>query len=157
MTESEKHLQNRQWLLSVLAEEIFGPDSRLCTSNITRLGKPTIIKYEDTLNFESWEEYNKLYSTESEKSPSSDEQNLQPIIKEEAPLKKFGLGILYPSTNYDNAKDEQPDDKDTVEQSSIGTLNERDPDEFERDEETEKSQKELFKRAEKIIQIVKTN
>ena len=157
MIESEKHLENRQWLLSVLAEEIFGPDSRLCTSNISRLEKPTIIKYEDTLNFESWEEYNKLYCTESEKTPSSDEQNLQPIIKEEAPLKKFGLGILYPSTNYDNAKDEQPDDKDTVEQSSIGTLNERDPDEFERDEETEKSQKKLLERAERFAEYSKRN
>ena len=65
MNESEKHLQNRQWLVSMLAEEIFGPNSRLCTSSQNLLQDPTVIKYDDILNFEDWEDYNKLYFTES--------------------------------------------------------------------------------------------
>ena len=111
-------------MLSVLAEEIFGPGNRLCQSKFTHFPDATIIKADDTLNFETWEEYNKIYCTECEDPIDSSNKSLQPIIKEESPLKKFGLGILYPSTDFEDTKDEQPNDEGATEESGIGMLSE---------------------------------
>ena len=97
-----------------------------------------------------WEEYNKIYCTECEDPTDSSKKSLQPIIKEEAPLKKFGLGILYPSTDFEDAKDEQPDEKDAAEESAIGMQSETDPEEFPTSDQEEKNKKVLLDRAEKL-------
>ena len=107
------HLSNRDRLVSALAGEIFGPNSRWEDSDSQLYLESQTLQTDQPIRFQSWDEYNKRYKSDRKGGE---------ILKEEGPSKKYGLGILSPELERDQLLEqaEQPADTEVADEASIG-------------------------------------
>jgi hypothetical protein len=111
----EKHLQHRRWMSSALVREIFGPGGRYATWPDNLYAEAVPINITQGHVFETWDDYNKRYTEEG----SGNE-----IIKDEAPSRRYGVGILFPEEEAAEIKEaeEIPADSDAAAEGSAGMV-----------------------------------
>ena len=94
------HLKNRQWIASSLVREIFGPGGLYegwCADHYSP--EVPIDVDADTLDFETRDSYNARHVVNGSQ---------QEILKDEAPSKRYGVGILFPAGDAAGEFEGQP-------------------------------------------------
>ena len=87
MTNQKTHLKNRDLMIGSLISEIFGPDDRIQQNMDNFLKEPVPLDMQGQVSFASWDEYNKNHVVAGSR---------QEILKNESPMEKYGMGILFP-------------------------------------------------------------
>jgi hypothetical protein len=103
------HLKNRQWIASSLVREIFGPGGLYegwCADHYSP--EVPIDVDADSLDFDTWDSYNTRHVVKGSQ---------QEILKDEAPSKHYGVGILFPAGD---AAGECPAEIDAVAEGIAG-------------------------------------
>jgi hypothetical protein len=81
------HLSNRDWIVSALAGEIFGPGGRFKEFKNDLYAPAVELEPRTGQIFEGWDEYNARYVHAGDR---------EEILKEEAPSRRYGVGLLFP-------------------------------------------------------------
>lgn len=114
----QNHLKNREWVAAALAGEIFGPGGRYADWKNDLYGADTEIDINDGHVFPSWEAHNARHVHAG---------TLQEILKDEGPLRRYGVGILYPKEEEeesDGEKEQTPEDGDAAAEAASGVWRE---------------------------------
>ena len=99
-------------MASTLAREIFGPGGKYAEKCDDYYSKATEITPTPNYMFPNWDEYNKRHI---------DGETCQEILKNEAPTRRYGVGILFPSDVSETQDTEKtPDESDAVVEGSSG-------------------------------------
>jgi hypothetical protein len=102
MTSStHKHITNRRKLLAAIAGEIFGPGSSFDEGDATLLTGAKEFDVNGRIEFPGWSEYSAVRPVVLGTG--------QEILKDERPLGRYGLGVLFPEVEGDN--EALPDDE----------------------------------------------
>lgn len=114
----EDHLKNRQWMVAALAGEIYGPGGRYSGWQNELYKQPEEIAVTDGYVFPSWDEYNLKRHVQA----GSKEE----ILKEEAPTKRYGVGLLFPDEAPldDTNETSLSEDSDAALEAASGVLDE---------------------------------
>jgi len=107
---NDTHLENREWMVSALCGEIFGPGGACEGWKNDLYGKAEELPVQPFYSFESkwaWEDFKRVRHVEAGTGNE--------VLKEVPPSKHYGVGILFPETPEDrrlassNAPDEAAD------------------------------------------------
>jgi hypothetical protein len=120
---SDKHLENRDWLVAALCGEVFGPGGICGGWKNDLYGRAEPLATQEKLpswHFDSWKEWNDFKRKRQVDALTGEE-----IIKDELPSNRYGVGILFPATAEDDAADANEKDNGmseaaSAEQGSIG-------------------------------------
>ena len=112
------HLKNRQWMVASLAGEIFGPGGRFEDWKNDLYGEAIEIDIKAGHVFDSWEDYRKRYVHIGDR---------EEILKEEGPLRQYGVGILFPHDGKE-ADAAAPTEDQVADESALGRLSEESDD-----------------------------
>jgi len=108
------HLGNREWMAAALAGEVFGPGGRFDGWKNDLYCEASKISVSPSQIFASWDEYNRRYV---------DLDTGEEILKDESPSKKYGVGLLYPDDDAEEAvgeAEDQPAPDAVLEEVSLG-------------------------------------
>jgi len=99
----DTHIKNRTKLLAAIAGEIFGPGSSFdCTGDSFKTGAKEF-DIDGAISFSSWDDYSAVRPIVKGTG--------EEILKDERPLGRYGLGILFPEVDgqiqSDNAEDDE--------------------------------------------------
>lgn len=119
------HLENREWMVASLVEEIFGPGGQFSSYTNDLYGAITSIEIKEGYVFESREEYEKKHIQQS---------TGQEILTGTTPTRQYGIGILHPILS-----DSTLQTQSVVEEVDISTSEEQE------DEIADKYKKEIIK------------
>ncbi len=108
----EEHLENREWMVASLSGEIFGPGGRFQGWKNDLYAESPEIDLQPEHVFENWEDYNRRYV----QALSREE-----ILKEESPLRHYGVGILFPDDERALGS-EVPDESEVSAEAASGAL-----------------------------------
>lgn len=145
---SDQHLKNREWMVASLAGEIFGPGGRFEGWKNDLYSEATEIDIKHNHIFPTWNDYNKRYIQADTK---------QEILKEEGPLRHYGVGILFPdevvpaALGADRNESEADEEASAAEEAAIGTVSDDDDQAPESEDEPKvKSEQKLRENAAKL-------
>lgn len=118
MTVTKQHIKDRAWVKESLINEIYGPKNYDVLREYQNFDE---IELCNGFEFNGWDDYNKIHY---------DRKSKEEILKEEPPIEKFGVGILYPkivesSTNESDELEENYGSSENKEDDSKELLNQK--------------------------------
>lgn len=106
-----EHIRYREWMGAALIGEIFGPSIRHRNWKQDLYDEAVPIEPAANMQFASWDDYGRRLV---------DKDSGQEILKDEAPSKRYGVGLLYPRESEDAALDEAPSEQTVAQEASAG-------------------------------------
>jgi hypothetical protein len=121
---SDTHLKNREWMVSALCGEIFGPGGACDGWKNDLYGEAEELSQQAVYSFESrwaWEDFKRVRHVEA--------GTRQEVLKDVPPSKHYGVGILFPETPEDkrsSGSDASNETADTAiaQEASMGVADE---------------------------------
>jgi len=148
---SDQHLKNREWMVASLAGEIFGPGGRFEGWKNDLYSEATEIDIKHNHIFATWDDYNKRYIQADTK---------QEILKEEGPLRHYGVGILFPNEEHavgsGAGHDSEVADEEmtAAEEAAVGVVSKDDNEASNNEEHSPKFEQDLRAKAVKLGEVL---
>jgi hypothetical protein len=109
----ETHIKNRTKMLAAIAGEIFGPGSSFDGKEDPLMTGAKEFDIDGIISFSSWEDYSAVRPVVKGTG--------EEILKDERPLGRYGLGVLFPEVEGQTENDDAEDDETlTAEEATAG-------------------------------------
>lgn len=145
----DTHIKNRTKLLAAIAGEIFGPGSSFDGAKDTLMTGAKEFDIDRNITFSSWEDYSAVRPVVKGTG--------EEILKDERPLGRYGLGVLFPEVEGQTENDDPEDDETLTAEEATAGIGADDSEEFAEQrkvvaKQEEKRERELERRGKQAVE-----